>query len=146
MLMSLSPPSRCLFLFSVSLYIFIFFSVGRSVEHLLLSLWLLFQCELLPTNDPFTNTLFPHLSSFPAASAAPHYSASPPSPPRPTHPAPLPLSLATSTSLPPGLPLPVSVLSALQELKEFSWDQVRSTSELACLFLNIIISSETEPR
>ena len=48
------------FLLLLSLFFRISFFVGpgHSVEHLLLSLWLLFQCELLPTNYPFTNTLF----------------------------------------------------------------------------------------
>ena len=75
-------------------------------------LWLPFHCDLLPTNDLLTNTLPPVLSSFPATAA---FSSSPPSPLHPCY------SLTTS---------PLLLASALQELKEFSWDQVRSRAPL----------------
>ena len=52
------PFLLLLLLLSLFFRISFFVGPGHSVEHLLLSLWLLFQCELLPTNYPFTNTLF----------------------------------------------------------------------------------------
>lgn len=112
---------------------------GHSVEHLRLSPCLLFQCELLPTNYPFTNTLF---LTFVLLSCCCCYfslicfsSIIFPS----VHPA--SLSLTTSTSPSPApfrslcllLLLLLFSLSLFQELKEFSWDQVR----ISCSFKRV---------
>lgn len=138
MLMSLSPSSSSSLCLCFSFWISFFVGPGHSVEHLLLSLWLPFQCELLPTNYPFTNTLFlPFFlfSCYCCCSLLLCFSSimSPCSSPLLPFPSPPPhLSLSGSASL--CLPL----LSALQELKEFSWDQVRIT----CAFFFFFEKSE----
>ncbi|KAM9346183.1 LOW QUALITY PROTEIN: liprin-alpha-3 [Symphorus nematophorus] len=97
----------------------------------------LFQCELLPTNYPFTNTLFLPFVLFSChcccccccslllcfssiISPSVHPALDPCSP----------SSLATSTSLSLSGSVSLSLLSALQELKEFSWDQILAYGDM----------------